>query len=317
MASTLPNATVEVGTPQSVAILASIVSLQAAVAAAIATHSKWEVKTNGLDYLVLGPIAGQPLANMRLLLTFSATKTINAAQRKGNSTGLADMVHAGISYDSGAADITNPWDGEANPFGAANFSGFIPCCAAVTTNAIAQVLTFALDGEVLDIFLQKTTIAHYHVRAGAGLAQPDDAVATGTPPRLYLVVATGVVAVVAAWLNSATGFLGYHSGANCANMIALDPTAVAWVNAIRSDDAIFDVVSAERTYGDGTSYSGLLHVQRQDATRALGWLRNMRAVVDKVLGTTVNDATGSPIGVAFGYSTTVAADTVGLISGAP
>jgi hypothetical protein len=43
----------------------------------------------------------------------------------------------------------------------------------------------------------------------------------------------------------------------------------------------------------------------------------MRAIVDKTLGATVNDATGSPIGVAFGYSTTVAADTVGLISGAP
>ena len=77
MASSCPNATILLGTPQAVGTPADITSVQTAVVALLGTMAGVAIKTAGADYLVVGPTAGAG----RWLLTFSAAKVILAAQQ--------------------------------------------------------------------------------------------------------------------------------------------------------------------------------------------------------------------------------------------
>ena len=314
MSSTLPNGTVAVGATQTSTDATDITKAQVAVAALIASMTGIEVKTDGADYLVIGPTAG----DMRWLLTFGAgTKVIDTAQRYNADVELTPgHIWLGFSYDSGVADITNLWDGAANPFGAADFSGFVAASGVVTVDNVVNVLgsTLTADGggvEELTMWFRENAGSHFGFKAGASIAQNDDDIADGVTNRIYGIFTTQGAALLNGLHSVNTAWPGFSTSTD--NSLALSRVGGAWVNT--KIVAVISAVSANLTSPTGRLSSIRYHVYAP--TGNIGWHRNLRVTGDMHFGGPVTNDAGTPIGHAIAYSTAMAGDAMAYRTGTP
>ena len=315
MSSTLPNGTVASGTLQTPTDAADITTVQVAVAALIATMAGIEVKTNGADYLVIGPTTG----DMRWLLTFGAgAKVIDTAQKYNADVELvAGHIWLGFSYDSGAADIIPAgWATAANPFDTADFSGFVAASGVVTVDNITAVLgsTLTADGgyvEELTLWGRESVSSHFGFKAGASIAQNDDDIADGVTNRMYGIFTTQGDGIGSSGHSVDTTWPGFSTSTDRA--LGLARVGGAWVDA--KVVAVVDAISANLTTPTGRIASIRYHIKV--STGWIGWHRNLRVTADKFLGTTINNDVGTPIGHAIAYSTTVNGDAFAYRTGTP
>lgn len=317
MASTCPNATILLGTPQAPGTPADITTVQTAVVALLGTLAGVSIKTTGADYLVVGPTTGAG----RWLLTFGAgAKVIDAAQQYNADVELvAGHVWCGFSYNCTDNDITNPWDGAANPFGASDFSKFFALTSVVATDNIATVGGEALiaDGgglEALYLWFRKNATSVFEGAAGAIVAQNDDDIADAVTARIYGFTATQGVSMASSAWALASNFPGGFSTSTDAALSAVR-IGGAWVDMTRSVD-VSTVTNGGLTSSTGKKLG--LRVPVKDASGAgVGWLRNIRQIDDAIDLAAVNNIAGSPIGVAHSYGTGGATDAFAIATGAP
>jgi len=318
MASSCPDGTVATGTAQTPSTPGDIGTIKTAFEAFIGTLSGYKVTTSGADYTVVGP---DDDSDGRYLFGFSASKTINAAQKAtAYVTTTTDIVRGGFSFDSTDADITNPWDGAANPFGAADFSGFVGMSAAVTGNAIVSVLGGAgveagSKGAWLDSVFSRGATAYNHTRIGAGISQYSDADTSveGTTKRVYMIMTTQAQVIAAAWAAQ------------------INTTFVQ----VDTNDSFQTIVLVSGTWTKGTAYatrlrpSGLLPKVTSSGVwmpvpfdivigaNVVGRLRNTGyGPKNKYMMESINDGDGSPTGFALNYASGAYGDALHTWSGA-
>jgi hypothetical protein len=316
MASTCPNASIVIGTPQSPATPADITTLQTAFEAFIGTLSDHVVATSGADYTVVKPSSGPG----RYLFTFSPTKTIHTDQKWSADVELvAGHVWVGYSYDSVADDISNPWDGAANPFGSADFSKFLAATSVVATDNVASVygselVTDGGVGEALQVSFRKNTNEMYPSYAGAIFAQMDDDIADGVTKRIYGIATSQGVAMLWNALGSSSYFPGWSSTTDQAQTIAR--MSGSWVNAKRVISNMESGPQAQKS-STGKMFSIAMWMFDGDNNCTIGWLRNVRVTADSTDGVTINDIDGNPIGYHLSAQTGSAQDSLAFRSGTP
>jgi len=313
MPSTLPNATVAAGSIQTPTDPTDITTIQVAVIALIASMTGIEVKTDGPDYLVIGPTVG----DMRWVLTFSSSKVIDTSQRYNVDVELvAGHIWLGYSCDYGADNIIGSWDAAGSPFGAADFSGYVAVSGVITVDNIATVLgsTLTADGgnvEELSVWFRKNASAHFGFKAGASVAQCDDDIADATTNRIYGVFTTQGIGLDAGTHSSAIRWPGFNVATDQA--LGLARIGGAWVNC--QVVAPVSAVTANLTSPTGRLASLRYHCYAP--TGYIGWHRNLRVTADATYGAVINNSSGTPIGHAIAYSTSSAADAFARRSGTP
>ncbi len=316
MASTCPNASIVIGTPQAPSAPADITTLQTAFEAFIGTLSDHVVATSGADYTVVKPSSGPG----RYLFTFSPTKTIHTDQKWSADVELvAGHVWVGYSYDSVADDISNPWDGAANPFGSADFSKFLAATSVVATDNVASVygselVTDGGVGEALQVSFRKNTNEMYPSYAGAIFAQMDDDIADGVTKRIYGIMTSQGVAMLWNALSSSTYFPGWSSSTDQAQTIAR--VGGSWVNVNRVINNLEPNTQGQKS-STGKKFSMELWMYDDTNNKCLGWLRNVRITADSTDGAAINDIDGNPIGYHLSSSTGFSQDSLAFRTGTP
>jgi hypothetical protein len=314
MASTLPNASVLIGSQQTPSDPTDITTVQTAVAAIIGTMAGIEVKTAGADYLMIGPTSGAG----RWLLTFSATKVIHTNQRYNADVELvAGHIWVNYSYDSTLSDIAAAWDTDANVFGTDDQCKFVAMTGVVTVNNIATVDGSVLvsDGggvEDLQLWFRENATKVYGGKAGAGIAQADDDLADAVTNRIYSIHVTQGVSLQNSIHSTATSWPGFSTSVD--NMLALVRLSGAWEDF--GIKLVANIPTAQLTTPTGKRAAIRYHAHDASGDY-IGWMRNMRVTSDAVFGSAVDDLAGTPIGYAIAYSTTVAADAFALRTGTP
>ena len=298
-------------------------------AAVLGTENGWRVldelnQLGGLQrsLLVGGPL-GSPVEDLRVLFTVGSTRPTNRCWDTAGSNyyqyvGMAP--DAGSGYDAFSANggtVGDPWDGGgANPFGVARFTGHAIFGREVNGAAYGQGQVCIADS--LETLFVTTVRAPSNdkvgaIYLGATIMPPNDAAAEANG-RVYGLHTSGYNGLNNAMNAAYSRFPGYQPSSGISPMsVIYDPSSPSTILPLVRYIMNGGPATAHTTV-TGPSYGSSIPMNDYTGYEGRGWMRQLAAISDSTLGTTISDVNNVPTAFAAASDPRYYYDAVAVVN---
>ena len=314
----LPDLTMAQGAGTVPGAVNTVVGVLDAIATEIGAHPSWTVLagTGALGYILAGPTGGGGnTPNLRVIFAGSAGGGPNAAQVASNHTTAADVIFCGCSPDSGASALVPPdvWNGAANPFDTAEFTGYIRCSPDVTATNINLVRMIDCDERIMMRLINAAGGTLWPVDVGAICAAALSASRDGDG-RVYGVCSSGNAAISVTFNSTTAEWPSTGSGEGDLGLL-LEPFQPGLVSMV---DKLQGTVKTTTVFNDSAAVVAEacfpVLLRRQSDQLLFGQWRQAYMVNDQQDATAIADAVSATVGYAVGSRQAATNDAVGFLS---
>lgn len=255
-----------------------------AIDAALAAATYWEKKTEGSNYIEIGPKSGSAIANFRAIV--SNNPTTGYASPDTTATG----VWFGINPSGGTLSSYT----SATPYGGGvRFSGYWRCEA----DAITENVYLIESDEILAIVFMDDSAEVFHICCFGALFVPADGDTIGAESngRIYGMFTSGSTAIASGFWGTTTGLMRHGTSATQAHVGCFQPDSPSTWHSIDCHLTTGDLTTVTSRGG----YKRLLplyYTRTSSPTYEVGRLRQIYAFEDTYIRNTISNAAMTVIG---------------------